>query len=228
MNNTCKVVLVGDAGTGKTCIITRFINNRFDKSQMTTACPSFCTKSVTYPEYNKTINLDIWDTAGQEIYRSISKLFYKGASVGILVYDITSRKSFQSIKEYWYNELKENTEEGIIFNLVGNKEDLFETETVKEEEAKEFAKSINAHFYLTSAKKNILITDLFIQSGKRFLDPNYNKETNSDKKESDKNENNKNENDTNENKDDKDYERKVRANSVRIKEVSKQEKNACC
>jgi small GTP-binding protein len=177
MNNTCKVVLVGDAGTGKTCIITRFINNRFDKSQMTTACPSFCTKSVNYPEYNKTINLDIWDTAGQEIYRSISKLFYKGASVGILVYDITSRKSFESIKDYWYNELKDNTEEGIIFNLVGNKEDLYETENVKEDEAKEFAKSINAGFYLTSAKSNSGIEKLFIQSGMKFIDPNCNLES---------------------------------------------------
>ena len=223
MNNTCKIVLVGDAGTGKTCIITRFINNRFDKSQMTTACPSFCTKSVTYPEYNKTINLDIWDTAGQEIYRSISKLFYKGASVGILVYDITSRKSFESIKGYWYNELKENTEEGIIFNLVGNKEDLFEMETVREDEAKEFAKSINAHFYLTSAKNNILITELFLQSGKMFIDPNYNSDISNDKKETDTKKN-----DTNENEDNQNYERKVRANSVKIKETFKKDRNACC
>jgi len=227
MNNTCKIVLVGDAGTGKTCIITRFINNRFDKSQMTTACPSFCTKSVTYPEYNKTINLDIWDTAGQEIYRSISKLFYKGASVGILVYDITSLKSFQSIKEYWYNELKENTEEGIIFNVVGNKEDLFEKEAVKEDEAKEFAKSINAHFYLTSAKNNILITELFLHSGKLFIDPNYT-ENNNDKKETNTKEDDTKQNNTNENEDDKNYERKVRAKSVKIKEVSKREKNICC
>ena len=224
MNNTCKIVLVGDAGAGKTCIISRFINNSFNKSQMTTACPSFCTKSVAYPEYNKTINLDIWDTAGQEIYRSISKLFYKGASVGILVYDITSRKSFDSIKEYWYNELKENTEQGIIFNLVGNKEDLFEKEAVKEEEAKEFAKSINAHFYLTSAKNNILITELFVHSGKMFIDPNYT-ENNNDKKENDTKENEK---DTNKNDDDINYERKARAKSVKIKKESKKEKNTCC
>ena len=223
MNNTCKVVLVGDAGTGKTCIITRFINNRFDKSQMTTACPSFCTKSVNYPEYNKTINLDIWDTAGQEIYRSISKLFYKCASVGILVYDITSRKSFESIKDYWYNELKDNTEEGIIFNLVGNKEDLYETENVKEDEAKEFAKSINAHFYKTSAKNNVLITELFLQSGKMFIDPNYNSKNANGEKET-----NIQKGDINKNEEDQNYERKVRANSVRIKEVPKKEKSSCC
>ena len=180
MSNTCKIVLVGDSGVGKTCIISRFVNARFDKSQMTTACPSFCTKEINYPKYKKTINLDIWDTAGQEIYRSISKLFYKGASIGILVYDIANQESFKSIKEYWYKELKENTDSNTSFMLVGNKADLFELEQVKEEEAKEYASSINAEFYLTSAKNNIRITDLFVQCGKKFIDPNSNGTNNED------------------------------------------------
>ena len=207
-NNTCKIVLVGDAGTGKTCIISRFVNDSFQKSQMTTACPSFCTKTISYPEYNKTINLDIWDTAGQEIYRAISKLFYKGACVGILVYDITSQKSFDSIKDYWYNELKENTESNIIFNVVANKQDLYEQEQVKEEDAKEFAKSINAGFYLTSAKRNISISDLFINSGKKYIDPNYNFVINN-------------------NNDDNNEERKARSNSLRINTAQRQ-RNTCC
>ena len=173
MKQSCKIVLVGDAGTGKTCIIDRFINDKFDKTQMTTACPSFCTKTIKYPEYNKTLNLDIWDTAGQEIYRSISKLFYKNASVGVLVYDITNIKSFNHIKEYWYKELKENTDSNIIFNVVGNKADLFEEEEVNDKDAKEFAKSINAGFYLTSAKSNTEISNLFKESGKKYIDPNY-------------------------------------------------------
>ena len=209
MNSTCKIVLVGDAGTGKTCIISRYINNRFEKTQMTTACPSFCTKTVLYPEYKKTLNLDIQDTAGQEIYRSISKLFYKGASVGILVYDITNIKSFNSIKEYWYNELKENTGSNIIFNVVGNKADLFESENVTEDEAKEFAKSINAGFFLTSAKNNIQISELFVQSGRKFIDPNCNSETNN--------------NDIMNNE-----EKNVRSNSIKINKVDKQEKHNCC
>ena len=206
MSTTCKIVLVGDAGAGKTCIISRFITNKFDKTQMTTACPSFCTKSVKYKEYNKTINLDIWDTAGQEIYRSISQLFYKNASVGILVYDITNEKSFQNIKNYWYKELKDNSDENIIFNIVGNKIDLFESEQVNEKEAKEFAKSINAGFYLTSAKNNIRITELFVQSGKKFIDPN-----------SENNDENNNEN----------VDNRDRNNSIRINNSSKQ-KSGCC
>ena len=175
--NTCKIVLVGDAGCGKTCIISRFVNDRFDKGQMTTACPSFCTKSIKYKEYDKTINLDIWDTACQEIYRAISKLFYKKASIGLLIYDITNIKSFNNIREFWYNELKENAETNIIFNVVGNKVDLFENEQVDPKEAKEFAKSINAGFYLTSAKSNSGIEKLFIQSGMKFIDPNCNLES---------------------------------------------------
>ena len=171
MNKTCKIVLVGDAGTGKTCIIDRFVNDKFDKTQMTTACPSFCSKAINYPEYNKTINLDIWDTAGQEIYRSISKIFYKNASVGVLVYDITNITSFKNIKEFWYKELKENTDSNIIFYIVGNKVDLFEEEEVDDKEVKEYAKSINAKFYLTSAKSNLEISNLFIQAGKKFIDP---------------------------------------------------------
>ena len=172
MSKTCKIVLVGDAGTGKTCIIERFVNDRFNKTQMTTACPSFCTKTINYPEYNKTINLDIWDTAGQEMYRSISKLFYKKAAVGVLVYDITNLKSFNNIKEFWYKELKENADSNMIFYLVGNKVDLFEEEQVNNKEAKEYAKSINAGFFLTSAKSNAEISNLFIQAGKKYIDPN--------------------------------------------------------
>ena len=209
MNNTCKIVLVGDAGTGKTCIISQFVNGRFEKTQMTTACPSFCTKTLSYPAINKTLNLDIWDTAGQEIYRSISKLFYKGASIGILVYDITNKKSFNNIKDYWYNELKENTDSEVIFNVVGNKLDLYESEQVSEEEAKNFAESINAGFYLTSAKNNIRITELFSESGNKYLDPNYKSEEVGDTMESE--------------------ERKVRNNSIKIKNVPKEEpKKYCC
>ena len=205
MNNSCKIVLVGDAGSGKTCIIHRYVNNKFEKSQMTTACPSVCTKTISYPEYNKTINFDIWDTAGQEIYRSISKLFYKGASIGFLVYDVTNKNSFKSIKDYWYNQLKENTESDIIFNIVGNKIDLYELEQVTEEEGKNFAKSINAGFYLTSAKNNLRISELFFESGKKFIDPNFNSELNKNNDE-----------------------KKIRKYSIKIKDAPKQDNNICC
>ena len=226
---TVKVVLLGESGVGKTCIISQFIQGDFNPDTVTSLSAQFISKTLEFNDLNKQIKYDIWDTAGQERFRALAKIFYKDAKVICLCYDITNKKSFKELKDFWYEQqVKLNVDGEPIFAVVAHKNDLYEYQQVSDEEAKEFAKSINAHFYLTSAKKNILITDLFIQSGKRFLDPNYNKETNSDKKETDKNEINKNENDTNENKDDKDYERKVRANSVRIKEVSKQEKNACC
>ena len=208
MKKTCKIVLVGDSGTGKTCIIDRFVNDKFDKTQMSTACPSFCTKIIKYPEYNETINLDIWDTAGQEVYRSISKLFYKSASVGVLVYDITNIQSFNHIKEYWYKELKENTDSNIIFYIVGNKVDLFEEEQVNSKDAKEYAKSIGAGFYLTSAKSNLEISKLFIEAGKKYIDPNYNSESGNKA------------NIINNNKNDKE-------NNIKIKKVSKSRSRFC-
>lgn len=171
--NTCKAVLVGDSGVGKTCIISRFISNTFEKNSMSTACPSFSSKILEYNNIGKSLNMDIWDTAGQELYKSLSKLFYKGASVGILVYDITNIKSFNNIKEFWYNELKTNGDSDMIFCLVANKYDMYEVEQVKEEDGQAYAKSIGAIFYSVSAKDNLHINDIFYQSGLKVLDPSF-------------------------------------------------------
>ena len=194
MTTSCKAVIVGDSGVGKTCLLARYISNKFDKDSISTACPTFVTKELEFSDINKKLNLDIWDTAGQELYKTLSKLFYKEAAIGILVYDITNRVSFENIKNYWYDELKNNTEHNIIFNLVGNKYDLFETEQVQEDEAREFANSINAGFYLTSAKCNINIEELFVESGRKYVDPSYErkklKEINIEDLEAEENQNN--------------------------------------
>ena len=170
---SCKAVIVGDSGVGKTCLLSRYISNTFDKDSITTACPTFVTKELEFPDLDKKLNLDIWDTAGQELYKTLSKLFYKEASIGILVYDISNKSSFESIKNYWYDELKNNGLDNMIFNLVGNKYDLYENEQVKEDEAREYANSINAGFYLTSAKYNNNVEELFVESGRKFLQPDY-------------------------------------------------------
>ena len=173
MSNTCKIVLVGDSGAGKTCIISRFVNDRFDKGQMTTACPSFCTKEINYPKYKKTINLDIWDTAGQEIYRSISKLFYKGAAIGILVYDISNQKSFESIKEYWYKEVMGLSNQDVIIAIVANKSDLYKERKVDKIEGEKFAEENGAIFVSTSAKNGDGIQDLFDSIGRKILNDDF-------------------------------------------------------
>ena len=167
-----KIVLLGETSVGKTSIITRFTQNSFNPNTLSSLNAQFVTKTI---EINsEKITFDLWDTAGQEKYRSLAKIFYKDAKVIIFVYDITNKKSFDEIKNYWYNETKENVEEeNVIFCLVGNKNDLYEEEKISEKDAQEFADSINAIFKSTSALSNVGIPNLFENIGKKILDPNF-------------------------------------------------------
>ena len=141
-NISCKVVLVGDTGVGKTSIIERYINNRYDENQKTTLVSSYTFKKIDIKKYNKSVSLDIWDTAGQEVYRSLSKNFYLNASIGILVYDISRKNTFESIKDYWFEQLKTFGEENMIFDIVGNKMDLYQNEEISEKEARKRSEGI--------------------------------------------------------------------------------------
>ena len=171
-NIGCKAVLVGDTGVGKTSLIERYVNNRYEENQQSTLVSTYTFKKIDIKKYNKSVSLDIWDTAGQEVYRSLSKNFYLNASIGILVYDISRRDTFESIKDYWYEQLKTFGEENMIFDIVGNKSDLFENEEVKENEAREYAQSINAGFHLVSCKDGINIKELYEDCAKRYLEVN--------------------------------------------------------
>ena len=107
-----KVCLVGESGVGKTCIIERFVKDKFREDEPPTISASYSEKVLKFDEYDgKIAKFHIWDTAGQEKYRSIGKIFYKDANAAILVYDITNQKSFDEIKKYWYEEIKANTPE---------------------------------------------------------------------------------------------------------------------
>ena len=182
-----KVVLVGDTGVGKTSILDRYINDKYDPNQKTTLVSSYTFKKLDIKKYNKSVSLDIWDTAGQEIYRALSKNFYLNASVGILVYDITRKSSFESIKEYWYDQLKTFGEENMIFEIVGNKMDLYQKEEISEEMARSYAKSIRAGFHLISCMENVGIKDLFEDCGKKYLEVNGLTESNAKGKKNSKN-----------------------------------------
>ena len=171
-NITCKVVLVGESGVGKTSIINRYLNNTYNENQKSTFAPKFKNKILNYPEYNKSISFDIWDTAGQEAYRSITKNFYVNAAIGVMVYDIRNRESFENIKKYWSQQFKDSGVQNIVLAIAGNKCDIFNEEEVSENEAREYAESIGAVFQLTSCKENIGIDELFKESGKRFLEAN--------------------------------------------------------
>ena len=173
---SCKIVLLGESGVGKTCIISRYINQVFEGNTISTNGASYAAKTLHFDDYDKSLKVEIWDTAGQEQYRSLTKIFYKDATAAILVYDITRKKSFDEIKNYWYKQLLECAPSDIVVGLAGNKADLFDREQVSEEEAKEFAKEIKAIFRPTSAMTASGIDELFSAVGKKILDPDYDDE----------------------------------------------------
>ena len=185
--NSCKVVLLGESGVGKTCIISRYVNNTYDEKSETTNGASYASKVIDLEQYKQSLRFDIWDTAGQEKYRSLTKFFYKDAAIAILVYDITRRDSFEEVRKYWYEQLKTCGEKNIVIGLAGNKCDMFDKEAVTEAEARSFANEIGAQFQLTSAFKNLGIEYLFRMVGCKYLDPNFQYKINDETKEEKKN-----------------------------------------
>ena len=178
-----KAVLLGESGVGKTCIIARFINNTFENNIMSTTGASYAGKTMAFEEFGgQCIKFEIWDTAGQEKYRSLTKIFYKDAAVAILVYDITRKESYEELKNYWYNQLKECSPSNIVIGIAANKCDLYDNEQVSEDEARKFAEEIGAVFKLTSANTNTGIEDLFKTIGCKVLDPNYSEDGESNHK----------------------------------------------
>ena len=167
---TCKIVLLGESGVGKTSIISRYVSNKFSEVLMSTTGASFATKKVEIDQDHK-IKFQIWDTAGQERFRSLAKIFYQNASVAILVYDITKRKTFEKIREIWIEEIKNNAPPDIILALAGNKSDMYESEAVTLNEGKELAKEITAIFKSTSAMLAYGIDELFTDIAKKFINP---------------------------------------------------------
>ena len=165
-----KVVLLGESGVGKTCLLSRFVSNIYDDRMLSNVSAAFSTKTMKFALFGgKKIRFDLWDTAGAEKLRSLTKILYKDAQVIIFVYDITYKESFNEIKDYWHKKIKENCEKNIIICLAGNKCDLFENEEVTEEEGKELAKEMGAIFKLTSPKEKIGINELFQTIGYKIL-----------------------------------------------------------
>lgn len=169
-----KVVLVGETQTGKTCIIMKAVFDQFEENKMTTYVASSYIFEVDI-DSDKKMKLDIWDTAGQERFRNVNKIFYKDAKAVLLVYDITKRKSFDEIKNYWAKQAKDCACENAVLGVIGNKADMFENEEVQEEEAKAFAESIGAFFVLTSAKQGTGIHEAFKEAAEKIEERGLNK-----------------------------------------------------
>lgn len=162
-----KLALVGDSGVGKSSIIGRYVSGMFFPNCQTTTGPSFSKK--LYEKEGKTICLNIWDTVGQERYRSIGKNFYKDAYIICLVFDITQRQSFENIKEVWYPEIKKNGEKYVILSIIGNKYDKVEDEIIDEKEINSFAEEIGALCFLVSALNGENIDNLFDTLAENYL-----------------------------------------------------------
>ena len=110
MNETlCKVILLGESSVGKSSIIQRFLKDNFNDFMISTVSECYVEKEVDINGI--TVKLEIWDTAGQERYRTLVKNYYKGSKAAILVYDISKKDTFEELKNYWYNEIKENCPE---------------------------------------------------------------------------------------------------------------------
>ena len=168
-----KVVLLGEAGVGKTCIIKQFIEKKFEQNTDSSLSAQFVSKTIEYVDFAKTLKFDIWDTVGQERFRSIAKIFYKDAHVVILVYDITSKKSFNALNDFWIGEIKNNCNGTPLFAIIGNKNDLYMKQEVDPLDAKDLAKKIGGIFQLTSAKTAEGISQLFDIIGKKILKPSF-------------------------------------------------------
>ena len=169
-----KVVLIGESGVGKTSIIKQFTTHSFDPDCAPSISSQFTSKIVNITDTKKAIRFDLWDTAGQEKYRSLAKIFYKDAKIIIFVYEITNKNSFESLRDYWYKEVTSNCLSDSIFAVVANKNDLYNISEIDEKEAMDWADSIGAIFQETSAKSNVGIDLLFDMVGKKCLNPKYN------------------------------------------------------
>ena len=142
-----KVVVLGESGVGKSNIIIRYNGGQFDSNSLPNHSSSFVAKYYTFGQ--KIYRINVWDTAGQEKYHSLTKIFVKDSQIALLVYAINDHNSFEKL-DFWYNTAKEVCK-NIIIAVVGNKIDLFEEEKVDQKEAKDKAKEFNAKFQLTSA-----------------------------------------------------------------------------
>ena len=161
-----KIVIIGQTNVGKTCIVQKFIQGNFSEKSENTLAGTYLSKVVELDGY--LIRLQIWDTAGQERYRSMARIYYRGAHAAILVYDINERSSFDAI-DSWVDSLYTNTDKNIQLYIIGNKYDLSDRQ-ISYEEGEAKAKYYDAVFMEVSAKTGYCIEELFDLISKALLD----------------------------------------------------------
>ena len=154
-----KILTLGDTSVGKSSIVLRFSDDKFDDKIFSTIGIDFKTKYIKLDKFS--VKVLIWDTAGQEKFQNIAKQYYKGANGVLLIYDISNRKSFERI-DFWLKELKENNRiDELFLYLVGNKIDMEDKRVISFQEGEKYAKNNNINFFEVSAKSGKGVTELF-------------------------------------------------------------------
>lgn len=166
-NFTFKVVLLGEGCVGKTSLVLRYVENKFNDKHITTLQASYLDKKLNIN--GKRVNLAIWDTAGQEKFHALGPIYYRESNGAVLVYDITDESSFQKVKN-WVKELRTILGTDVCLCIAGNKTDLEKQRTVPVSDAEVYASSVGAKHFHTSAKINKGIEEMFLDLTQRMMD----------------------------------------------------------
>ncbi len=162
-----KLILIGNSGVGKSSILNRYMNKTFEDSYKCTIGVDFLMKSI---EINgKTVKLQLWDTAGQEKYKSMVASYYRGANVAFVVFDLTNHESFDSLPLWIENYYRNGPEQKNII-LIGNKKDMIDDRKVTQEEAELFSQTNNMMYFETSAKEGDNIEYVFNYAAEKLLE----------------------------------------------------------
>ena len=172
-NYLLKFIVIGDSSVGKSNILLRYTQNEFNQEYQSTIGVEFGAKNIKIN--NKIYRIQIWDTAGQENFRSITRAYYKNSVCALVVYDITKRESFENVQS-WIQDCRNQSPKTIIMVLVGNKNDLENERDVSFDEGEQFAKNNNMIFYETSAKTGKNVNEIFentVNNISKKIEENY-------------------------------------------------------
>ena len=161
-----KYLIIGNSGVGKSCLLIRFTDDKYEEGYVTTIGVDFKIKTLIIE--GKSVKLQIWDTAGQERFRNIVSSYYKGAHGIMMVYDITDLESFRYL-DSWIKEIEKNASKNVYKILVGNKNDLEKNRKITFEKGKEFANLHGMKFFETSAKENRNVEEAFKEMTKDII-----------------------------------------------------------